>query len=501
MSETTIQQEIERLTTAKTNIISSITSKGGTVPPGSKLDDLPEAIDEIPSGGGSSDDVRFIDYDGTIVASMSLSEAKALDDFPTHPEHEHLISDGWNTTLSEIQAMPDDAKMDIGATYKSENGSTFFRVFKKAGEEITIYFDQSVSDGVEVDWGDGSTPERFSGTSKVAATHTYTNQFFDWITFTPDEGCNFGNPGSVGTGSTFSWFNDADDGNLRDVIYGRVSLKASLYRCAMIETIVYTSDISLSTSYYRNEISNNYALKALVFPRVAYIAGGSFSAYGLRRVSFPGNATNVVSLNSSKVERICVPIGVTDINSVARGTQALTEIYFSDNVVSFGSSSSGGAFNNCCSLRKIKIPPLVTSFPTNCFTSCASLSEIELNSGTASIPGDFIRGTSIREITIPSSVTSIGNDTALADVTYIKFKDRSSMFSQKFLSSANHVGVLDFSESTQVPTLPSATPLTNLKPYTVILVPDSLYDSWTSAQYWTDVSGQIVKVSEYDNSY
>lgn len=55
MSETTIQEEIERLTTAKTNIISSITSKGGTVPSGSKLDALPSAISSIPSGGGAED--------------------------------------------------------------------------------------------------------------------------------------------------------------------------------------------------------------------------------------------------------------------------------------------------------------------------------------------------------------------------------------------------------------------------------------------------------------
>ncbi len=47
-----ISSEIERIQTAKSAIITSIENKGVTVPTGAMIDELPELIDSIPSGGG-----------------------------------------------------------------------------------------------------------------------------------------------------------------------------------------------------------------------------------------------------------------------------------------------------------------------------------------------------------------------------------------------------------------------------------------------------------------
>ena len=47
-----VQTEITRINKAKTDIISAITAKGGTVASGAKIEDLPACIRAIPTGGG-----------------------------------------------------------------------------------------------------------------------------------------------------------------------------------------------------------------------------------------------------------------------------------------------------------------------------------------------------------------------------------------------------------------------------------------------------------------
>lgn len=46
-----IQTQISRISTAKSDIASAIRAKGVTVPSGSKIDDMPELIAAIPQSG------------------------------------------------------------------------------------------------------------------------------------------------------------------------------------------------------------------------------------------------------------------------------------------------------------------------------------------------------------------------------------------------------------------------------------------------------------------
>ena len=49
---TEIKKNLARISKAKTDIISAITAKGGTVASGAKIEDLPACIRAIPTGGG-----------------------------------------------------------------------------------------------------------------------------------------------------------------------------------------------------------------------------------------------------------------------------------------------------------------------------------------------------------------------------------------------------------------------------------------------------------------
>ena len=68
------------------------------------------------------------------------------------------------------------------------------------------------------------------------------------------------------------------------------------------------------------------------------------------------------------------------------------------------------AFSSCSSLSEIVIPSSVTSIGDSAFSSCSSLSEIVIPSSVTSIgDGAFSSCSSLSEIVIPSSVTSIGD--------------------------------------------------------------------------------------------
>lgn len=56
---TAIKTNLERISKAKTDIISAITAKGGTVASGAKIEDLPACIRAIPTGGGG-EAVEFV---------------------------------------------------------------------------------------------------------------------------------------------------------------------------------------------------------------------------------------------------------------------------------------------------------------------------------------------------------------------------------------------------------------------------------------------------------
>lgn len=56
---TEIKTNLTRISKAKTDIISAITAKGGTVASGAKIEDLPACIRAIPTGGGGKA-VEFI---------------------------------------------------------------------------------------------------------------------------------------------------------------------------------------------------------------------------------------------------------------------------------------------------------------------------------------------------------------------------------------------------------------------------------------------------------
>ena len=135
------------------------------------------------SGGGggntpsapSAGAVNFKDYDGTILHSYTKDAFLALAEMPTLPTRQGLTCQGWNYDIEDAKAyVEENGKLDVGATYITDDGKTrlYITIAAEGRMDVPLALRQSVSNGVVVDWGDGSATETFSGTSSTLR-HTY----------------------------------------------------------------------------------------------------------------------------------------------------------------------------------------------------------------------------------------------------------------------------------------------------------------------------------------
>ena len=134
------------------------------------------------------------------------------------------------------------------------------------------------------------------------------------------------------------------------------------------------------------------------------------------------------------------------------------------------------AFYYCSSLTEIVIPESVTSIGSYAFSSCSSLTTvtIEENSQLTSI-GDYVfrNCTSLTSITIPNSVTSIG---------YYAFSDCTSLTSITIPSSVTSIGYYAFSDCTSLTSITIPSSVTSIESYafsdcsglTSVVIPDSV---------------------------
>ena len=150
-----------------------------------------------------------------------------------------------------------------------------------------------------------------------------------------------------------------------------------------------------------------------------------------------------------------------------------------------GSSSycvMGSTGNNgkvyCNMLQKVEIGSNVTSIGSYAFYYCYSLASVVIPSGVTSIGRyAFYYCYSLASVVIPSSVTSIGSDA---------------------FCGCYGMAYYDFRASKSVPTLSATNAFNYIPSDCKIVVPDSLYSSWTTATNWSTYASKIVKASEFN---
>ena len=164
-------------------------------------------------------------------------------------------------------------------------------------------------------------------------------------------------------------------------------------------------------------------------------------------------------------------------------------------VTSIGSS----AFSSCYSLSSVVIPQGVTSIGTQAFHYCPSLSSVVIPQGVTKIDNNaFYYCYSLSSVVIPQSVTSIGISafSSCVSLSSVVIPQGVTSISSGVFSNCPSLVILDFSESTSVPTLSSTSAIPTHAEMRII-VPDDLYDTWISATNWSSYASRIIKKSDW----
>ncbi len=139
---------------------------------------------------------------------------------------------------------------------------------------------------------------------------------------------------------------------------------------------------------------------------------------GVTNIDMPNSVTSIgeqAFYECYNVTAITISSGVTKIESnTFVHCESLTSIDIPSGVTSIGQA----AFAYCYSLSKVKIPSSVTSLGDTCFSSCYSLtsigtigsdSSVEIPNSVTSLDGTFAYCSGLTNVTIPDTVTNIGN--------------------------------------------------------------------------------------------
>ena len=273
------------------------------------------------SGGGASsgNDVKFYDYDGSVVASYSAADFANLSAMPANPTHGGLTAQGWNWSLSDAKAcVAACGKLNIGQMYITSDGKTrLYYVIPKDSLTLDLYLDLDNDTEIDIDWGDESE-------------HT---------TWTSDDGDSY---------------------------------KSHTYSTAdkyVVGIVVVSGSFSL-----QSVDEEDYTLKAIEFGSgVTRIAALRYH-YGLSSVTIPSSVTSIDSdgfNGCTALSSVTIPSLVTSIdNQTFYNCFALSSVTIPSSVTSIGYS----AFSTCYALSSITIPNSVTIIDSDCFNSCEGLS-------------------------------------------------------------------------------------------------------------------------------
>lgn len=267
-----------------------------------------------------------ITYKGANIATMDATGSKTLQTAGTYCEGDigvEYVKPGGD------KPDPTDGKTHIWiqiAESAPANRRTFY-----------LRWTQSMSNGVTVDWGDGSTPETYGGTDAANYSHTYAAGGDYEITLEVTSG-------------TISFVGDSDNR-----IYGGKGTSNQFNRCR-IHRVFFGSGVAID------------GVGQYVF----------YQCYGLTSITISDDVTTIgqyAFYQCYGLALIPIPDSVTSIgNNAMQYCYNLVSVTIPDSVTNIGDN----AFYGCSALVSITIPESVTNIGSNAFYNCYGMSEYHL---------------------------------------------------------------------------------------------------------------------------
>ena len=278
--------------------------------------------------------VRFIDYDGTIVAHYSKDDFLELTSLPANPTHTGLVSQGWNWSLADAKDyVRDYGILDIGQMYTTSDGAT--RLYVDITEytlKINVTLTTLSNASITIDWGDETQNSYNSGST---FTHTYASagsyvisifvtigsiqfpQCSGYSNYPLFWGTNYTGTSTPATNYDYSSRPEYKDCLKKIEVGANVSKVQSIYFYTNLDTITIPNTVtSLSTG------SNTFgiwgvSLKCLIIPNSITTLGNNSLGYlhNMQFLSLPNSITGDFYIGGNQASeiqgvsnlRICVP--------------------------------------------------------------------------------------------------------------------------------------------------------------------------------------------------
>ena len=386
-----------------------------------------------------TNDVNFYDYDGFLLYSYSKEDFLKLNSMPALPEQKGLICQGWNYTLEDAQDCVNvSGALEIGAMYITDDGKTrlYIRIEDRAAMDITLYFVQNVSSGVTIDWGDRLDKSFATGTGNKSVTHIYQAPGNYVITLEVKSGCTL----------TLGQSNSS---------YSLVGGAGTKYR------------------YMTSRLT-----KVEIGSGVTQIGGYAFTqCHSLKTITIPNAVTTIgnYALNYNyQLQHITIPINVSSI-----GTYCFQYDY---------------------GLKSVSLPKVVDNIGTYAFAYCGSLRRFTMPY-TLSTMGQYIcaYAYALAMVTLPTEVTDLPTYVFrnAGSMTYVKIPAAFASIGNYAFNQCYSLKVVDFRDHTVVSTISNTNSFTNTASNCQFVVPDELYDAWTTANVWSNLASKIVRASEF----
>lgn len=419
-------------------------------------------------------DVNFYDYDGTLVAGYSISEANALTALPTPPAHDGLTFQEWNWSLEEVQSLTHIA--DIGANYITTDGATHLHLNITAEPQQDVYLGINIATqgGATINWGDGTveTPTEYGLGKRFGHHYAETGKYIVKISGQFKLGCNNNGDGNPLVGDSVG--HGTNNRSILEKLYiGESCTGMQAYCCSRQRAL---SILSTHKNFvFGHSGWDSTKIKCIVLGR--NVAHG-FSV-GISNTNWVGvvclpkqgiGQNDKTFMNSLALKRIVLPDDVTALQYMMLSMcQSLEEIHIPQSVV----NASSFVFRNCASLRKVELSENFTGNISNdVFNSCELLTGFTIPSNVTAIGTAAFAFTGLIEITIPENVTSIG----------------AQAFRQCL--QLNRV----YLTSTTPPALANSNVFQNAYADMVIYVPQGSLETYKAADNWTVYADKMQEV-------